>query len=132
MTKGARVLIWLTLSLFVFVGFFLGYGLHLTTAIQRFARETDRTSEEYEFSAVWISPEDGGTGHPAILATPKAAVPSAMTVYTRWHWTVSNPEEPCLPDEHRLIWRAGKDRWELVDDLGRDVSVPPFPEDDDS
>ena len=132
MTSGAKALVWITLGTFLFLGFFLGYGLHLNTAIRRFARETDRGSGDYTFSVVWIRPPGGGMTHPAVLALPVPGASIPMEVRTRWHWSVTNPAEPCDPEEHRLIWRVRKDTWELVDDLGQDLSVPPFPEDEEA
>ncbi len=129
MTSGTKALIWLTLGIMTLLGFLLGYGLHLNTAIQRFAGETNRSSEDYSFSVVWMHPPDGGTSYPALLAVPVPGASLPMEVRTRWRWSNTNPNEPCDPEEHRLVWRVRKDAWELVDDLEKDLSVPLFPED---
>ena len=109
-------------------GFSFGYYWHLCTSLQRFARETDRTSTDYDFSVAWVQPPDGGQSYPVILAIPAEDSPTSFQAQTRWRWSVSNPEEPCHPGQHRLIWRFGKDSWELVDDLEKDLSLPLFPD----
>ena len=132
MTKGAKVLIWLVLGVVCVLVSLLGYGLHLSTALQRFAKETNRTPEDYAFSLVWMQPSDGGMSYPTMLAVPREGEPASLEVRTRWHWSVSNPDEPCVPDEHRLVWRIRKDAWEMVEDLGKDLSIPLFAEDEEA
>ena len=108
-------------------GFTLGYGFHMSTALQKFARETDRTSTDYDWSLVWITPPKADRAYPAVLAKPKAEAPSSRDGARRWRFWVENVREPCDPDDHRLVWRYEADRWELVDDLKKDRSVDPFP-----
>ncbi len=126
-----RLLIALGIVLLVVVGFGLGYSLHLTTEIRRFAKETDRSTDDYELSLVWIKPPGADWSRPAVLAQPLPGFPIPRQVETRWRWAVPNPSERCDPEEHRLIWRVGNDAWELVDDLDQDRSLPLFPEEDE-
>ena len=112
------------------VGFSLGYCLHLSTALQRFAQETDRSPSDYAWSLAWVHPADGGRTRPVLLAQPKGDKQAPWEAQTRWRWQVANPAEPCDPDQHRLVWRVGADRWELVEDLEGDRSVPPFPDEE--
>ena len=111
------------------VGFSLGYVLHMSGALQRFAMEASREPSDYDWNLLWIRPADGGSSVPAVVASPKPGKEASRDAQSRWHWSASNPNEPCDPDQHRLVWRARADRWELVDDLEKDLSTPPFPED---
>ena len=109
-------------------GFSFGYYFHLNTEIERFARETDRTSSDYRLTLVWKRYSGDTLSTPLILAAPDPEKTASRDAWSRWRWELSNPEEPCDPDAHRLVWRYKADRWELVNDLAEDLSVNPFPE----
>lgn len=113
-------------------GFSLGYVFHMRGVQERFAREADRTPSDYVWTVVWKKYPGKSLPTPWVLAAPDPATTASRDAWSRWNWEVSNPEEPCNPDAHRLIWRFKADRWELVDDLARDLSVNPFPEAPDS
>ena len=111
------------------VGFSLGYVLHMSQALEKFAREASREPSDYDWNLYWLRPPGGGSDFPAVVASPKPGKEASRDACSRWRWSSTNPAEPCEPDQHRLVWRARADRWELVDDLGQDASAPPFPDD---
>ncbi len=113
---------------FLAAGFSLGYVFHMNTAMERFARETSRTSSDYHLTLTWMKYPGDRFSTPLILAIPDPGKEASRDAWTRWHWEISNRDEPCDADSHRLVWRYKADRWELVDDLAQDLSVNPFPE----
>lgn len=109
-------------------GFSFGYLFHMSTSLEKFAKETDRTSRDYDWTYTWKRFPGEKVSRLVVLVSPDPEVGSSKAGWYKWHWYPSNPYEPCDPDAHRLVWRYGLDRWELVDDLEEDVSVPPYPE----
>ena len=109
-------------------GFSMGYVFHMRGSQERFAREADRSPSDYTCTLTWKKYPGDSLSTPLILASPMPDKTASRDAWSRWSWDVSNPDESCDPDQHRLIWRYHADRWELVDDLEKDLSVNPFPE----
>lgn len=108
------------------VGFGFGYLLHMEQSLHRFAKESDRTESDYDFSMIWLAPSDGGKSHPAVLAKPSEDSHASRDALSRWKWGDPDAREPCTAEDHRVIWRFGPDRWEILEDLEADKSTPPF------
>jgi hypothetical protein len=106
-------------------GFTLGYVFHMRGAQERFAREADRTPSEYTWTMTWKQYPGDSLSTPLVLAVPEPGSTASRDAWSRWRWWEVTE---CDPDAHQLIWRFKADRWELVDDLAKDLSVDPFPE----
>lgn len=113
-------------------GFSFGYLFHAQQALNRFARESDRTCSDYDIRPIWLKPTDGGKAHLALLASPSEGSRASRDAQGRWKWGDPEATEACTADEHRMIWRFGKDRWEILEDLDSDRSSYPFTEAEDA
>ena len=128
MKRSYLIALVLGLGLLAVAGFCGGYYLHIGQALHRFARESDRNESDYDFSVIWVTPTDGSRAHPAVLAKPSADSHSTRDARGRWKWGDPDAKEPCTADEHRMIWRFGPDRWEILEDLEADQSSSPYPD----
>lgn len=114
----------------VAVGFGFGYVFHMRTLLEKFAKETDREASYYQWTLLWRDRPGAILPVATVIGTPDPEFPSSRAGRGKWKWYPQGATEPCDADEHRVIWRWGKDRWELLVDLETDESLEIYPDPD--
>ena len=126
MKRSYQVALVLGLGGIAVAGFGFGYLLPQQQALHRFAKESDRSESDYDFSMIWLAPSDGSRSYPVFLAKPEEDSHASRDATNRWRWGDPDAKEACTAEEHRLIWRYEADRWEILEDLEDNRSVNPY------